>query len=569
MSEATQPGQHEIEDLRARLAEMEQTLEAIHEGQVDAVVVEDRRGPRVYTLETPDLPYRELVEQMSEGAASISQNGILLFCNKRLAQMVDQPLESLVGSPVCTLVAGSKRSAFVRLLDHCLAGEAKGEMQFEKPDGTLMPVHVSLRGIETDQGSSICMVATDLSELKEAASEIKHQADRHDALISTTADGYWHCDLEGKLLDVNETYCAMSGYSRQELMRMSREELEGLGILQSLHEEIKRMHGGQFVRFETQSHKKDGSIFYAEISASYLPATSELLIFVRDVSGRKLAEAERDRAEEKLRHLNEKLEDRISARTKELQDLNQELESFNYAIAHDLRVPLRHIDAYTNMLMEEAGPVLGESATDLIQKLHRTTDFMAHLLEDLLSLARLGRQKIQTQTCGLDKIVEEVVKELEPESRDHVVEWRIQKLPFVDCDPALMKTVVSNLLSNAVKFSKFRRPAIIEVGCEQRDAEIVVFVRDNGVGFSMQYADKLFGIFQRLHRQEDFSGTGVGLAIVQRLIQRHGGRVWAEAELNKGAKFYFSLPVSGADIDKDSTVPQHSETIRADCLLQR
>ena len=171
---------------------------------------------------------------------------------------------------------------------------------------------------------------------------------------------------------------------------------------------------------------------------------------------------------------------------------------------------------------------------------------MGMLVDDLLNLGRIGRQSLQLQVAGLRSIVDEVIAELQPECADREVEWKIGELPFLDCDPGLLKQVLQNLLSNALKFTRPRSHTIIEVGRKesgegQSDAGPVLYVRDNGVGFSMKYADKLFGVFQRLHRQEDFEGTGVGLATVQRIIQKHGGRIWAEAELDKGATFYFTI----------------------------
>jgi light-regulated signal transduction histidine kinase (bacteriophytochrome) len=169
---------------------------------------------------------------------------------------------------------------------------------------------------------------------------------------------------------------------------------------------------------------------------------------------------------------------------------------------------------------------------------------MGLLVDDLLNLARMGRRELSLQVSGLKSLVDELIKELQPECEGRQIEWQIGVLPFVECDPGLMKQVFQNLLSNALKFTRPRSQAVIEVGQKDRNGTPVLFVRDNGVGFSMKYADKLFGVFQRLHRAEDFEGTGVGLATVQRIIQKHGGRIWVEAELEKGATFYFTLGAS-------------------------
>lgn len=220
---------------------------------------------------------------------------------------------------------------------------------------------------------------------------------------------------------------------------------------------------------------------------------------------------------------------------------NKELESFNYAIAHDLRAPLRHVRVFSDLLEQELRSTLGEKAQHYLSVVQDGVVRMGELIEDLLSLSRIGRQELRKQICGLRRLIDEVVNELQPVIEGRNIDWRIAELPFVECDPALLKQVFANLLSNAVKFTRERNPAIIEIGETNASGEPVIFVRDNGVGFDMKYSNKLFQLFQRLHRQEDFEGTGVGLAIVQRIIHRHGGTVWAEASLNQGATFYISL----------------------------
>jgi PAS domain S-box-containing protein len=222
----------------------------------------------------------------------------------------------------------------------------------------------------------------------------------------------------------------------------------------------------------------------------------------------------------------------------------KELEAFTYSVSHDLRAPLRHIGGFSKILSEEFGPDLPDDAQHHLRRIQDGTRRMGLLVDDLLNLARVGRRDLSLQVSGLKSIIDEVITELAPECAGRQMEWKIGDLPFVECDPGLMKQVFQNLLSNAVKFTRPRTHAVIEVGQKNEDGTPVVFVRDNGVGFNMKYSDKLFGVFQRLHRSEDFEGTGVGLATVQRIIQKHGGRIWAEAELDKGATFYFTLGAS-------------------------
>ncbi len=230
-----------------------------------------------------------------------------------------------------------------------------------------------------------------------------------------------------------------------------------------------------------------------------------------------------------------------SRANRELAASVQELEAFTYSVSHDLRAPLRHISGFSKILSEEYGSSLAPEAQHHLQRIQDGTHRMGMLVDDLLNLARLGRRDLSLQVAGLKSIADEVIAELGPDCEGRQVEWKIGDLPFVECDPGLIKQVFQNLLSNAVKFTRPRRPAVIEIGQETQAGTLVLFVRDNGVGFNIKYADKLFGVFQRLHRAEDFEGTGVGLATVQRIIQKHGGRIWAQAELDKGATFYFTL----------------------------
>ena len=241
-----------------------------------------------------------------------------------------------------------------------------------------------------------------------------------------------------------------------------------------------------------------------------------------------------------VRALNAELEERVAHRTAELAASNRELEAFAYSVSHDLRAPLRHIDAYAQILQDEIAQNPA-AAVQYVSRIRLGAQYMGHLVDDLLKLSRIGRVEPKFETVPLNALVEEVLAEMKPETENRKMEWRIAKLPSASVDPGLMKQVFANLISNAVKYSRPRPQAIIEIGSEPTPDGVAIFVRDNGVGFNMKYAHKLFGVFQRLHQMEDFEGTGVGLATVQRIIHLHGGKIWVEAELDKGATFHFTL----------------------------
>jgi PAS domain S-box-containing protein len=410
-----------------------------------------------------------------------------------------------------------------------------------RASGEEFPVEASISQVESDGKKVFTAIIRDISERKRIEEELRANEEQFRVLLDGVKDfAIYMLDPNGRVLSWNAGATRIKGFSSEEIIgqhfgRFYTAEDQAKG-----RPELELQQAADKGRFEDQGLRvrKDGTTFWANAvitpmydEAGALRGFSKVL---RDIT-------ERRRAEEEIRQLNRELEQRVRERTQELEVTNKELEAFTYSVSHDLRAPLRHIAGFSKMLGEQCGELLKPEGQHYLQRIEDGTRRMGTLVDDLLNLARIGRHELRVQVTGLDSIVKDVISELRPDTEGRDVQWKIVSLPFVEGDPALLKVVFHNLLSNALKYTRPRSHAVIEIGRDEIDGQPTVFVRDNGVGFNMKYADKLFGVFQRLHRAEDFEGTGVGLATVQRVIQKHGGRIWAQAELDKGATFYFSL----------------------------
>jgi PAS domain S-box-containing protein len=530
--------------------------------------------PRQYMAIRADITQRKRAEEIRERLAEVVNSsddaiiskdltGTINAWNRGAEKIFGYSAEEAVGKPMLMLFPPDRIKEDADILGRIGRGESVEHFETVRvrKDGTKIDVSVAISPIRDSSGTIVgaSKIARDITERKRAERQLAEQADELvrsqqamesqklmlQSVLDSMQEGLVAADETGKFIIWNPAAAKMLGLGAANVPTAEWAAHYGLFLEDTVTPFppdqlplVRAIRGESstaemFVRNPELDHGN-----WIEVGGGPLKdkegAIRGGVVAFRDITQRRTDERE-------IHKLNEELEMRVAQRTAQLEAANHELEAFTYSVSHDLRAPLRHIGGFSRILIEDFGAAMPPEALQHLKRVEEGTQRMGLLVDGLLNLARIGRQALKLQSTSLNSVVEEVVCLLQPETEGRAICWKITEFPSVECDPVLLRQVFQNLIANALKFTRTREQAVIEINCRQESGENVIAIRDNGVGFNMKYQDKLFGVFQRLHRAEDFEGTGIGLATVQRVIRKHGGRVWAEAEPDRGATFYFTL----------------------------
>lgn len=470
----------------------------------------------------------------------------------------DLQIESLFAIPIRTpehdwgiLLVTLRHAPLFGQDDMNLLSLLTGQTAVALDNARLLQEQSSLIGqLQTLNDSLENRVTERTAALESKQAELQQSESRYRELFDSNPQPLWVYDLESlAFLAVNDAAVLHYGYSRQEFMAMTihgiRPPEELPALIQNLQTRVPPFSSSG----PWKHRKKDGTLIDVEISSHQVtfgdrPAR---LVQANDITLRLRAESELRQAQAETTRLNQVLEQRVLERTTQLEAANKELEAFSYSVSHDLRAPLRHINGYVELVLTNPTLQVNEKGVQHLHIIANAAKRMGTLIDALLDFARIGRAGMRLTRVNLDSILKGIIAEFELETAGREIQWQIEPLPQAYGDPTMLRQVIQNLMANAVKYTAPRVPACIQIGSQTNETEQTFFVRDNGVGFDAAYVDKLFGVFQRLHSDREFEGTGIGLANVRRIIHRHGGRTWAEGAVDQGATFYFTLPLPPSD----------------------
>jgi PAS domain S-box-containing protein len=495
-----------------------------------------------------DRVFREIAKALEEAARqerAFSENALDVICSfdaeGRFLKVSPSSFkvwgylpEELIGRRYTEFVIHEEIEKSEQAEQAVLAGKALTDFEnrYRRKNGTIVDMMWSASWSGTDK--VMFAIARDITERKRDEAAMLDSEERYRLLFESNPHPIWVYDLDTlTFLAVNPAAIQRYGYSREEFLAMTIKDIRPPEDLPALLEHVSKVSSGRNDSGSWRHRKKDGEIIDVEITSHQLifSGRNAEIVLANDIT-------ERKRAETAIRRLNEDLENR----TVQLEAANKELEAFSYSVSHDLRAPLRAIDGFSRILVEDYSENLDADARRVLDVIRGNSQNMGRLIDDLLAFSRLGRKQVERSLIDMKELAADVSRQVTLASAEKEICLNLGSLPPAHGDPALIRQVFINLFSNAAKYSKPKEAVVIDVDGYSENGEQVYYVKDNGVGFDMNYANKLFGVFQRLHSAEEFEGTGVGLAIVQRIVHRHGGRVWADGKVNEGATFFFTLP---------------------------
>jgi PAS domain S-box-containing protein len=516
--------------------------------------------PRQYVAIRADITERKQAEELLKASfkevedlkAALDEHAIvaitdpqgkITYVNDKFCAISKYAREELLGQDHRLINSGYHSKEFIRnLWATIMRGRVwKGEIKNRAKDGSFYWVDTTIVPFlnKDDKPRQYVAIRADITERKQAEVRLRESEQRFATMANSIPQLAWIARADGFILWYNQRWYEYTGTTAEQMEGWGWQSVHDPQLLPEVMAKWKvAIAAGRPFEMEFPLRGADECFRrFLTRAQPFLNASGQ----VEQWFGTNTDVDELKRVEAEIKTLNAELEQRVAERTAELEAANKDLEAFSYSVSHDLRAPLRAVNGFAGIVLEDFGRQIPEEGRRHLERIRNGGQRMGRLIDDLLAFSRLNRQSVNRQSVDSARLVREALDELKPQREGRQLELRIAELPPCQADPALLKQVWVNLLSNAIKYSRDRAPAVVEIGARQEERENVFFVRDNGAGFDMQYGNKLFGVFQRLHRADQFEGTGVGLAIVQRIVQRHGGRVWAEGKVDQGATFYFTL----------------------------